>query len=212
VPLNESWGVPSLEHSPAQQNYVRGLYHLTKALDPTRIVIGNDGWEHLASDIWGINDYSRDGATLLERYSTTEALERTFREIQPHYRTIVLPDYKRGHEPVMLTEFGGIGFTPAAGEHWYGYGAVNDEAGFIEKYGEVVGAILDSQPIAGFCYTQLTDTEQETNGLLRADRTPKVDVKAIRSITERASKSIPGDVHASFVLSMEVTAFEGTAS
>lgn len=212
VPLNESWGVPSLEHSAAQQNYVRGLYHLTKALDPTRIVIGNDGWEHLASDIWGIHDYSLDGATLLERYGTTEALERTFREIQPHYRTIVLPDYKREHEPVMLTEFGGIGFTPAAGEHWYGYGAVSDEAGFIEKYSEVVGAILDSTPIAGFCYTQLTDTEQESNGLLRADRTPKVDVKAIRSITERASKSVPGDVHASFVLSMEVTAFEGTGS
>ena len=61
MPLNESWGVPALESDPAQQDYVRGLYHLTKALDPTRPVIGNDGWEHVVSDVWGIHDYTHDG-------------------------------------------------------------------------------------------------------------------------------------------------------
>ncbi|HUR21895.1 MAG TPA: glycoside hydrolase family 2 TIM barrel-domain containing protein, partial [Vicinamibacterales bacterium] len=58
VPFNESWGVPDLPGDPAQRNFVRGIYHLTKALDPTRPVIGNDGWEHVAGDIWGIHDYA----------------------------------------------------------------------------------------------------------------------------------------------------------
>src|SRR5262249_25684264 len=54
VPLNESWGVPDLPDSPAQRHYVQALYHLTKTLDPTRPVIGNDGWESIATDIIGI--------------------------------------------------------------------------------------------------------------------------------------------------------------
>ena len=46
VPFNESWGVPDLpDTAPAQRHYVQALYHLTKTLDPTRPVIGNDGWE-----------------------------------------------------------------------------------------------------------------------------------------------------------------------
>ena len=57
VPFNESWGVPDLPESPAQRHYVQALYHLTKTLDPARPVIGNDGWESVATDIIGIHDY-----------------------------------------------------------------------------------------------------------------------------------------------------------
>ena len=62
VPLNESWGVPNLARDPAQRHFVQALYHLTKSLDPTRPAIGNDGWEHLVGDIYGIHDYAFDGA------------------------------------------------------------------------------------------------------------------------------------------------------
>jgi hypothetical protein len=86
--LNESWGVPGLEHDPAQQYYVRALYHLTHALDNTRPVIGNDGWEHLASDVWGIHDYALDGNTIRERYGTPQTVEQTLREVQPHYLAV----------------------------------------------------------------------------------------------------------------------------
>ncbi len=208
VPLNESWGVPNLERDPAQQNFVRGLYHLTKALDPTRPVIGNDGWEHIASDVWGIHDYALDGKVIRERYGSPEAVARTVREIQPHYRTIALPDYTRRHEPIMITECGGIAFAPKSGERWYGYGTVSDTTTFLAKYDELMSAILDCPTIAGFCYTQLTDTEQESNGLLNADRTSKLDVKAVYAITRRSAQAIPGDVHANFINSMEVTTFE----
>ncbi len=209
VPLNESWGVPALEHSATQQHYVRSLYHLTKTLDPTRPVIGNDGWEHIASDVWGVHDYALDGATIRQRYGTAEAVERTLRETQPHYRTIVLPSYEREGQPIMLTEVGGISYAPASGEQWFGYGTVRDQESFLQKYEDVIGAILDCPTIAGFCYTQLTDTEQETNGLLRDDRTPKLDLNAISAITRRPSASIPGEVLAIIQASSEVTSFEG---
>jgi hypothetical protein len=209
VPLNESWGVPSLETDKAQQDYVRSLYRLTHALDRTRPVIGNDGWEHIASDVWGIHDYALDGATLRERYGTTEAVDRTLRDVQPHYRTIVLPETHREGEPIMLTECGGISYAPAHGQKWFGYGTVTNPDEFLAKYRDIIGAILDCPTIVGFCYTQLTDTEQETNGLLLADRTPKLDVEAVYEITRRASKAVPGEVLSSIQATAEVTSFQG---
>jgi beta-galactosidase/beta-glucuronidase len=212
VPLNESWGVPSLETDPAQQSYVRALYHLTHALDRTRPVIGNDGWEHLASDVWGVHDYALDGETIRQRYGTAEAVERTLTEIQPHYRTIVLPEYHRQGEPIMLTECGGISYAPSPGEAWFGYGTVTNPDEFLAKYEELIGAILDCPTIAGFCYTQLTDTEQETNGLLLENRAPKLDIDAIRAITRRTSRAIPGEIISSIQATAEVTSFQGGSS
>jgi beta-galactosidase/beta-glucuronidase len=212
VPLNESWGVPNLERDATQRDYVRGLYHLTKSLDPTRPVIGNDGWEHLASDVCGIHDYAFEGATLKERYGTFEAIERTLHQIQPHYRSIVLPDYYRAGEPIMLTEFGGISYTAASGERWWGYGTVSNPSEFLAKYADLVGAVLECPTIAGFCYTQLTDTEQETNGLLRADRTPKLDLEAVHAVNRRPSAAVPGEVLSSIQAVAEVTTLQGSGS
>ena len=209
VPFNESWGVPNLEHDEAQRHAVRALYHLTKSIDPTRPVIGNDGWEHLASDIWGVHDYALDGATIRERYGTAEAVERTLREIQPHYRSIALPDAHRRGEPVMLTECGGITDAPAPGEQWWGYSQASGPEALQARYGELIGAILDCPAIVGFCYTQLTDTEQERNGLLTAERAPKADPAAIRAITTGPARALPAEVIANIQAASEVTAFGG---
>jgi beta-galactosidase/beta-glucuronidase len=209
VPLNESWGVPGLDHDPPQQAYVQALYHLTHALDPTRPVIGNDGWEHIASDVWGIHDYALDGATIRERYGSAEAVERTIQQVQPHYRMIALPAYHRTGEPVMLTECGGISYAPQEGQPWFGYGTVGSTEAYLAKYADLIGAILDCPTIAGFCYTQLTDTEQETNGLLTAERAPKLDLAAVYAITKRASKAVPGEIISSIQTAAEVTNFQG---
>jgi beta-galactosidase/beta-glucuronidase len=209
MPLNESWGVPNLERDPAQRAYVRALYNLTKALDPTRPVIGNDGWEHVASDILGIHDYVHDAALLRERYGSAEALERTLQELRPYYRRIALADLQRVDEPVMLTEFGGINHSAdPAGPRW-GYGETTDKATYLAHYAALVDAVLDSPVIAGFCYTQLTDTEQETNGLLTADREPKLDPEAVRAINSRPSRAVPGDIVKDAQIKTEVTAFSG---
>ena len=69
VPINESWGVPNLPTSAAERHYVQALYHLTKTLDPTRPVIGNDGWESVATDIIGIHDYDSDPERIAQSLS-----------------------------------------------------------------------------------------------------------------------------------------------
>jgi hypothetical protein len=196
MPINESWGVPALPRDPAQRDYVRALYHLTRALDPTRPVIGNDGWEFVASDIWGIHDYTPRGATLHERYGTPEAVARmldgTVRPPQNHILT--LPGVAHADQPVLITEFGGIGFAPAAGERWYGYGTVGNADEYLARYAEFVEALLACPTILGFCYTQFTDTAQETNGLLTADRQHKLDPARVRAINTAPSQAIPSEV------------------
>jgi beta-galactosidase/beta-glucuronidase len=197
VPLNESWGVPNLEGDPAQRAYVQTLYSLTKALDPTRPVIGNDGWEHVASDIWSIHDYTQDAELLRERYGSRDALEQSVRELQPAFRRIFLLETERRGEPIMLTEFGGINYSSQPGQPRCGYGTQDDPASYLAAYDALVSAVLESPALAGFCYTQLTDTLQESNGLLTAEREPKVDIAAICAINTRPSRAIPGEaVHA----------------
>jgi beta-galactosidase/beta-glucuronidase len=188
VPINESWGVPNLMDDPQQQHAVRALYHLTKAFDPTRPVIGNDGWEYVAGDIAGVHDYSSDGDVIRDRYGTTEALARTLHTDPPSGHVLIVPGSTLGDIPIMLTEFGGISLMPPAeGTPWYGYGTVDSSAAYLDKYRELVDAVLDCGLLAGFCYTQLTDTLQETNGLLTADRRFKLDPAAIRAITQRTA-------------------------
>ncbi len=209
VPINESWGVPNLARDAAQRNYIQALYHLTKALDTTRPVIGNDGWEHIISDIHSVHDYSFDGQALRERYGTIEDVQRTLREVQPGHRSVLLPGYHNEGEPIMLTEFGGISYRPDAHSKWFGYGTVTDPDTFLAKYKELVDAILDSSAIAGFCYTQLTDTGQETNGLLTANRESKLAIEQVHQITSRASAAIPGDIIADMQRMQGVTPFAG---
>jgi hypothetical protein len=139
-------------------------------------------------------------------------VERTLYELQPHYRTMVLPDTHRQGEPIMLTECGGISYAPEPDEEWFAYGTVDTPDEFLAKYEEVVGAILDCPTIVGFCYTQLTDTEQETNGLLTTDRTPKLDMEAVRTITTRPSKAMPSEVFINMQMTGEITAFQGEGS
>lgn len=196
VPLNESWGIPNAARDASQRHYAQALYHLTKALDPTRPVIDNDGWEHTSTDILSIHDYAFDGDTLQARYGNAEAMQQTFRDVQPGYHQILLDVEGARHsdEPVMLTEFGGVSYEPNGAENWHGYGTVADRAAFLEKYRELVDAILDSSVVAGFCYTQLTDTGQETNGLLTENREPKLDPTRVREITSRASNAVPGEI------------------
>jgi beta-galactosidase/beta-glucuronidase len=196
VPLNESWGVPSLQSSPEQRHYLQTLYHLTRALDSTRPVISNDGWEHVQSDIWSVHDYTFDGDDIRRRYHSEEALEHTLHNISPSHQSIPVGDLKRLGEPVMITEYGGMSFAPALGEAWFGYGTVSSLEEYAAKYEELTTAILDCPTISGFCYTQLTDTEQETNGLLFADRRPKIDPERIREINSRPAASIPRETTA----------------
>ncbi|PSL06850.1 glycosyl hydrolase family 2 [Haloactinopolyspora alba] len=190
VPINESWGVPEIATSTRQQDLATALYHLTRALDPSRPVISNDGWEHTESDILGVHDYATTGAALNERYGSPDAIERTLAGTGPAARRITLNDADRPGRPLVITEFGGLSYVPASGEKWYGYRAVESAEEFRSAFADLVGALLDAPGVAGFCYTQLTDTLQETNGLVTDDRTPKLPVDVIRAAVSRPSRAL----------------------
>jgi hypothetical protein len=193
VPINESWGVPGVAQSAQQQELVRALFHLTKALDQSRLVVGNDGWEHVVSDLMTVHDYTPDARLLRERYADPAAVEETLAHLQPGYRRILLPGMTRLDEPVVLSEFGGLTLDVGEGETWPGYGVVTDADSLLKGYRELVDVLLDSSALAGFCYTQLTDTLQEKNGLLTELREPKVDTAEVRQINRRTSAAVPGD-------------------
>ncbi len=183
VPLNESWGTPGLPYDSRQRDFLRTLYSLTRSFDPTRPVIDNDGWEHVQTDILSLHDYAKAGQTLLARYGSMDALRNTLDRGRPIGARFVLDGYQMPADAVvMLTEFGGISYKPEEGTPWFGYGTVSSAEEYLAALEDLVHAVLACPTISGFCYTQLTDTEQETNGLLTADRQPKFDIKLIRQI------------------------------
>jgi hypothetical protein len=181
--LNESWGVPDLPESSAQRNYVQALYHLTKTLDPTRPVIGNDGWESVATDILGIHDYDNQPERIGKRYGQHDVESRLFSRERPGGRMLVV-DSKAASicQPIVLSEFGGIAFSPDNHNAW-GYSRSSTPQELLENYRALLEVIRSLPVLAGFCYTQFTDTYQEANGLLFADRTPKVPFEQIALAT-----------------------------
>ena len=85
-----------------------------------------------------------------------------------------------------MSEFGGIAFD--GGDEGWGYSTVANPEELLERYGALVSALLESEAVQGFCYTQLTDVEQEVNGLLTYDRRPKADLARIRKITSQEKR------------------------
>lgn len=84
--------------------------------------------------------------------------------------------------PVLLTEFGGIAYVTNTDSEAWGYSNAVDAAGYEAQLSALVTAVRTSAPLAGFCYTQLTDTRQEANGLCDENRQPKLPVETLRQI------------------------------
>lgn len=180
VPHNESWGVQHVAHDPRQAAFVRGLYELTRAADGTRPVVSNDGWEHVGGDILSVHDYEGAPEILRERYGPG-ARDRLAGGIGPAGRRMSVRDPVGESAPLMLTEFGGIKFAPDGDASW-GYTAAGSAEQFAAQLTAIYTALRASPELAGTCYTQLTDTMQEANGLLTADRVPKLEIALLRSI------------------------------
>jgi len=173
VPANESFGLQEVDASVRSQFLVR-LYELTHDLDHTRPVVSNDGWEQALTDLCTIHDYSPP-ADLACRYRSLDAALDGTASGHPPYD----PGFGYRGEPVLVTEFGG---TTLSGSSGWGYHEVAGDK-FVAVYGGQIKALMDPGPVEGFCYTQLTDVEQEQNGLLTADRLPKADPEVIRPLT-----------------------------
>jgi hypothetical protein len=114
--------------------------------------------------------------------------------VRPHHYPLLGQGGTLNDEPVVISEFGGLAFKPSAEEDWFGYGQFAEGEQLLATYEDLVSALLDSTGLAGFCYTQLTDTEQETNGLVTANRKPKFDPERLRTINSRPSKAVPSEI------------------
>ncbi|MBD2200645.1 MULTISPECIES: glycoside hydrolase family 2 protein [Calothrix] len=186
VPFNESWGVPNLVETAAHRNYVLAMYHLTKTLDSTRPVIGNDGWESTDTDILAIHDYDTKPQQLVRRYGPEVKVSDMLNHKRPGGRILTLDNFPHQGQPVMLTEFGGIAYAPDdkpdAAQAW-GYERCWSVSELEMKYSALLETVNNIELFSGFCYTQFTDTFQEANGLLYSDRTPKFPLETIRAAT-----------------------------
>lgn len=188
VPLNESWGVRQIYTDKRQQALGRTMYHLTKALDGTRLCSSNDGWEQVETDICALHDYAAEGKAMARHFENREEVETHCCDWRPCYAR----DYKpTGKEAFMVTEYGGIAFTSfgrqgemGGMETWGYHDKVSDEETFFERFQSLTDAIRRIPYCQGYCYTQLTDVMQEINGVMTVDRKPKINAERFAAVNQ----------------------------
>lgn len=186
VPINESWGVPNISVNKKQQNFVNSLYYVTKAIDDTRPVISNDGWEHTISDIITIHDYKQDGTELANLYQKN--IEKVLANIEKYNlkHSLFAEGYSYKGQPIVISEYGGIAMHSEDG---WGYGKqAIDESEYIKRFEELTNAIKNIPNISGYCYTQLTDVQQEINGILDENRKTKFNKEIMKKIKNLNNK------------------------
>lgn len=169
VPFNQPLENPYALISGKMPRLIIDTYRLTKAIDPTRLVNGIAGDTHFLTDIWGIRNYESD-------------ITRFARHLKPNEKQAFY-----NHQPFFIGEFGGMLWTGAHKDKAsWGYGkTITSEEGFYERLEGFMDAIANAKEVTGFCYTQLTDIEQEKNGIYYYDRRPKLDMKRIKTIFEK---------------------------
>ena len=173
TPFNETRSYRDLEE---HRRILSDIYRFTKQLDPSRPVCDSSGYVHAETDIWSVHNYAQDPAVLTEKLAK-----------EPVYCAepeIELQAYKG--QPYFIAEYGGVkyipeGRTPWAGNSWgYGKAPVSRED-TIDRMRNLTAVVVESGA-AGFCYTQLTDIEQEQNGVYNYDRSEKFTESEMQSI------------------------------
>ena len=180
-PFNETWEIDGRKQF---DPLLETIYQTTKTVDPTRPCIDTSGNYHVATDIFDIHDYEQDPSVFREtnRMFAEDDILRNYFDNKQHYISGL---------PVFISEYGGIKWSSVlenTGTSW-GYGnAPKTEEEYKERYRGLTEAILNNPKIFGFCYTQLTDIEQEQNGCYYYDRTPKFDVSFYYNVnTQKAA-------------------------
>lgn len=198
VPVNESMGFPGLgqEHA-GQYAFIERMVSVTRRLDTTRPVVDNDGWEHTdITDICAIHDYTPTAEKLASRYEETLSTGKLPLKVWIGEKPLFARGSHYRGQPIVLSEVGGFLTIP---EHlppekrdllYQFYDSFRTSEELLEKYGDLMRGISSLKFLAGFCYTQLTDIEQEINGLLTYDRKPKVDPERIAELHRELFKGL----------------------
>lgn len=179
VLLNESWGVDNISCDKKIQNLATSLYYLTRSIDDTRLISVNDGWENMTvGDFYSVHDYAYDDKEFQVKY-----IDEHWEDLVPACRKLLVPGQKFEQKPILFDEFGGVAMKASAqGEAWgYGEGATDNEE-IYKRIECLVKGIHKVPSFQGYCYTQLTDCEQEVNGLLDACHHAKFDVAKLKEL------------------------------
>jgi len=160
-PFNETW---DLDGRKQYDETIRITYLATKAADPTRPAIDTSGNYHTQTDIYDIHDYDQDVESFAKKYKHLKKGEiyETFPTRQKH-----------AGQPYFVSEYGGAWWGKGEDDGWgYGKSPISEEE-FANRYAGLTDALLSSEGVCAFCYTQLYDIEQEQNGLYTYDRKRK---------------------------------------
>ncbi len=165
-PFNEKWE----EEFPG---VIEGIYRLTKRLDPNRLAIdASGGYHRVKPDVFDAHNYEQD----------IGKFKAAFDGLLKEPPMVFVNGERARHvpyaaQPYFVSEYGGIWWNPGqTDEKAWGYGErPKSEEEFLERYQKLTEALLFNPAVAGFCYTQLYDIEQEVNGLYTFDRKPKFD-------------------------------------
>ena len=152
------------------------VYQATKAADPSRPCIDASGWLHVKTDIYDVHSYEQSPSAFKEAYAHLDK-----GEVKDHWGNRQRYD---GKMPFFVSEYGGIGWSQDRQGWGYGNTPESPEA-FLERLKGLTDVLLDNERMFGFCYTQLTDVEQEQNGLYTYDRRPKFSPDDIAPIFSR---------------------------
>ncbi len=179
-PYNETWDINGKKQD---DDILRIVYRTVKNLDKTRPCIDTSGNFHVETDIFDVHDYDQDCDLFKSHYEDLTNKNILF-DHQGHRQTW------KG-EPVFMSEYGGIRvelkeFEENDSKKAWGYGnAATSLEEFYARYDGLTTALIDCPKMIGFCYTQLTDVEQELNGIFRYDRTKKFDSEILYKINTK---------------------------
>lgn len=167
--------------------YQENIYEVTKKLDPYRPCIDAAGGVHYRTDMYDVHEYEQDASKL------KELLEPMISDPGYVHNPIHQEQLKNNRfegQPYWISEYGGTYWNPFENQDGWGYGnSPKTEKEFAERYKNLTSVLLNHPRICGFCYTQLTDIEQEKNGLYLYDRTRKFSDE-IYEIIRKANEQI----------------------
>lgn len=180
VLFNESWGISRVYNNREQQAFTESIYYLTKSLDPTRPAISNDGWEHTKSDIITLHDYAECGEEFLSHWKDPKGNLDGSHSFNGE-RYAIAKGFRYEGQPIIISEYGGIAYGKEKDAWGYGSEETSEES-YLTRLKNLTDAIKSLDFFSGYCYTQLTDVQQEQNGLMDMKRNDKISVQKIREI------------------------------
>jgi beta-galactosidase/beta-glucuronidase len=184
TPYNET-ARAATSHFEAHRQAVHETYALTKALDPSRPCHPTSGYVHVITDIFTVHNYEQDPAAFAAAYADVTPDDPAAASVR--YADLSIP---YGGQPYVVDEYGGTWWdadapaTEAGEDRQASWGYGQRPTDIEEVYHRIEGltaALTDHPHIAGYCYTQLTDVEQEQNGIYTYDRRAKFDAARLRA-------------------------------